>query len=227
VAGFDASLDLNYLIFDFGGRRARIDESTARLLSANFGFNDVHRKLIFRVEQTYFRLLNAFGLEAAARASLANAESVQQAAELRLQNGLATLPDVLESRSATAQAKYDLESILGAKEIAQGELATTLGLAASAAIDVKPLEELSIPDSIGESAEEAIEHALIQRPDLQAKLAAVREAGSREKEFRAAYYPTVSLTATTNAQSLFLHQQNLASGHTADFTLNCAEIRPI
>src|SRR5215468_1407613 len=120
VAGFDASLDLHYLIFDFGGRRARIDESTERLLSANFGFNNVHRKLIFRVEQTYFRLLNAFGQEVAARASLANAESVQQAAELRLQNGLATLPDVLESRSATAQAKYDLESILGAKEIAQG-----------------------------------------------------------------------------------------------------------
>src|SRR5262249_16076408 len=154
----------------------------------------------------------------AARASLANAESVQQAAELRLQNGLATLPDVLESRSATAQAKYDLESILGAKEIARGELATALGLAASAAITVKPLNELWIPDSVGESAEEAIDHALVRRPDLQAKLATVREASSREKEFRAAYYPALSLITTTNAQSLFLHQQDLAWGHTADLT---------
>src|SRR5262249_11693536 len=159
-------------------------------------------KLIFRIEQTYFRLLNAFGQAAAARASLANAESVQRAAELRLQNGLATLPDVLESRSATAQAKYDLESILGAKEIAQGELATTLGLSASVVVTVQPLVELSIPDSIGESAEEAIDQALIQRPDLHAKLAAVREAGFREKELRAAYYPTLSVTTATNAQSL-------------------------
>ena len=44
-------------------------------------------------------LLNAMGQEAAARASLANAQAVQQAAEERLHNGLATLPDVLEARS--------------------------------------------------------------------------------------------------------------------------------
>jgi hypothetical protein len=34
-----------------------------------------------------------------------NAQAVQQAAGARLQNGLATLPDVLEARSATAQAQ--------------------------------------------------------------------------------------------------------------------------
>jgi outer membrane protein len=218
VPGFDASLDLTYLIFDFGGRRARIDQSLARLLAANFAFNDFHRTLIFRVEQTYFRLLNAFGQETAARASLANAESVQQAAELRLQNGLATLPDVLESRSATAQAEYDLQSILGVKEIAQGTLATSLGLSASVVIPIQPLDQLSIPGSIGETAEQAINRALTRRPDLQAKLVAIREASAREKEFRAAYYPTLGATASTNAQSLFLHQQDLPWGHTTDLT---------
>jgi outer membrane protein TolC len=106
--GFEAGVELQYLIFDSGARRARIDQSMAHLLAANFGFNDVHRMLIFRVEQTYFRLLDAFGQEAAARASLANAQAVQQAAEVRLQNGLATLPDVLESRSAVAQEEYNL-----------------------------------------------------------------------------------------------------------------------
>ena len=44
-----------------------------------------------------------------------------------LQNGLATLPDVLEARSATAQAEYDLQSARGAEVIARGDLATTLG----------------------------------------------------------------------------------------------------
>ena len=37
-----------------------------------------------------------------ARASLANTQAVQQAAGERLHDGLATLPDVLEARSATA-----------------------------------------------------------------------------------------------------------------------------
>lgn len=216
--GFDAGVDLQYLIFDGGARRARIDQSIERLLAANFSFNDVHRSLIFRVEQTYFRLLDAFGQEAAARASLDNAQAVQQAAELRLQNGLATLPDVLEARSATAQTEYDLQSILGAREIAMGELATTLGLPAHTAIAVQPLDQLEIPRAIGETADDAIEKALAARPDLQAELAAVREASARGKESRAAYAPTISAIATTGAQSVFVQQQDLPWGHTTDLT---------
>src|SRR5687767_5876121 len=46
------------------------------------------------------------------RANLANAQTVQRAAEDRLKQGLATLPDVLEARSATAQAEFDLQVVL-------------------------------------------------------------------------------------------------------------------
>jgi outer membrane protein len=112
VPVFEASLELNYTIFDFGARRGRITAESARVLAANFAFNDVHRKLIYEVQQVYYRLLNTSGQEAAARAGLANAAAVQQAAEERLHDGLATLPDVLEAHSATAQAQYDLPAVL-------------------------------------------------------------------------------------------------------------------
>jgi outer membrane protein TolC len=83
--------------------------------------------VIYRVEQPYYQLLNASGQEEAARANLSNAQAVQQAAEERLNNGLATLPDVLEARSVTAQAEYELQAVLGAAEIAHGKLANALG----------------------------------------------------------------------------------------------------
>ena len=67
IPAFQASLDLSYTIFDFGARRGRIDAERARLLAANFAFNDVHRSLIFQVQQAYYRLLNASGQEVAAR----------------------------------------------------------------------------------------------------------------------------------------------------------------
>jgi outer membrane protein len=102
---YQVELDLNYMIFDFGARRGRIDAACAQLLAANFGFNDLHRKLICSVQQAYYRLLNASAQESAARASLDNAQAVQQAAEEQLKNGLATRPDVLEARSATARAQ--------------------------------------------------------------------------------------------------------------------------
>ena len=215
---FQASLNLNYTIFDFGARRGRIDAQSARLLAANFSFNDVHRKLIFQVQQAYYRLLDASAQETAERASLANAETVQQAAEERLHHGLATLPDVLEARSATAQSQYDLQAVLGAEESARGDLATALGAPAATMIRVEPLSDLPTPESIGETVEQATDRALDQRPDLQADLAGVRSAHAQRKEAGAAYYPSLSLRANPTAQSLYFLQQTLPWGHTADLT---------
>ena len=218
VPAAQVSLDLNYTIFDFGARRGRIDTQRARLLAANFGFNDVHRRLIFQVQQAYYRLLNASAQETAARASLANAEAVQQAAEERLQNGLATLPDVLEARSATAQSQYDLQAVIGAEENARGDLATALGAPAATAIRVEPLSDVPTPESVGETVEQVMDRALEQRPDLKADLAGVRASQAQQKEARAAFYPSLKLRADPTAQSLYLLQQTLPWGHTADLT---------
>src|SRR2546429_177841 len=123
---FQVVLNLNYTIFDFGARAGRISAAKAEALAANFAFNDTHREVIYRVEQAYYQLLSASGQEEAARANLSNAQAVQQAAEERLNHGLATLPDLLEARSAAAQAEYELQAVLGAEEIAHGNLANAL-----------------------------------------------------------------------------------------------------
>jgi outer membrane protein len=218
IPEFQGALDLTYTIFDFGARRGRIDADSARLLASNFAFNDVHRKLIYEVQQAYYRLLNASAQETAARASLANAQAVQQASEERLKNGLATLPDVLEARSATAQSLYDLQAILGAEQIARGDLATALGAPAETMIRVQPLSEVPTPESIGDTVDKAMDRAFDQRPDLEAQVAAIREANAQRKEARAAFYPNLSLDVNPSAQSLYFQQQNLPWGHTADLT---------
>lgn len=212
------TLNLNYTIFDFGSRRGRIAAESARLLAANFLFNDVHRKLIFQVQEAYYRLLNSSAQDAAARVSLANAQAVQQAAEERLRNGLATLPDVLEARSATAQSQYNLQAVLGAEEDARGDLATALGAPAATMLHIEPLSEAPTPESVGETVEQAIDRALQQRPDLQAEFAGIRQSEAQRKEARAAYFPTLNFKASPSAQSLYLEQQTLRWGHTADLT---------
>jgi outer membrane protein len=212
----EASWELSYTIFDFGARAGRIDAARAQLLAANFAFNDAHRQLIYQVQQAYYRLLNASGQEEAARSSLANAQTVQQAAEDRLKNGLATRPDVLEARSATAQAEYDLQAVLGAEEIARGDLATALGTSATVTIQVQPLYDIPTPESISDTVDQAIDRALQQRPDLMQQVAEVRSAKAGIKEARAAYYPTLNLNATPSAQSLYGLQQTLPWAHTAD-----------
>ena len=218
IGDFQVALNLSYTVFDFGARSGRISAASAEVLAANFSFNDTHRNIIFQVEQAYYRLLNAQGQEDAARANLSNAQAVQQSAEERLNNGLATLPDVLEARSATAQAEYELQSVLGAEQIAAGNLATVLGTVATTAIQIQPLKELSIPEAVDQSADVAIDRALAQRPDLMQRVAEVRSASARVKEARAAYYPSLSFTASPTAQSLYGMQQQFDWGHTAGLT---------
>jgi outer membrane protein len=92
VQSSDLAFDLNYRIFDFGGRSGRIDQAKTRLLAADFNFNDAHRRVIYKIETAYYQLLNAIGQEEAVRATLANADAVKQAAESSLKNGLATSP---------------------------------------------------------------------------------------------------------------------------------------
>jgi outer membrane protein len=213
---FQVTLALNYTVFDFGARSGRIDAAKAEVLAANFGFNDIHRKVIYQVEQAYYRLVNSMGQEDAARASLSNAQAVQQAAEDRLAHGLATLPDVLEARSAAAQAEYDLQAVIGAEEIARGNLATAVGTSAAASIHVQPIDQLPTPDSIGDTVDQAINRALEQRPDLMKRVAEIRSANARVKEARAAYYPALTLNVSPNVQSLYGLQQQFPLAHTAD-----------
>ena len=207
VQAFQGAFDLNYTIFDFGGRSGRIAAARAEVLAANFGFNDTHRKVIYQVEQDYYRLLNALGQEDAAQASLANAQTVQQAAEDRLKHGLATLPDVLEAQSVTAQTEYELQAALGAEEIARGNLATTLGTSPTTVIHVQPLNQLAAPESLDDTVQQAIGRAFGQRPDLMQQVAEMRSANGRVKEARAAFYPSLSLNATPGMQSLYGSQQ--------------------
>ena len=218
IQSFQLALDLNYTVFDFGARSGRIDAARARLLSANFAFNDTHRSVIDQVEQAYYRLLNSIGQEDSAQASLTNAKAVEQAAQERLTNGLATLPDVLEAQSATAQAEYDLQSALGAEEIARGNLATAVGTSASVAIRVQPLDQLPTPDSISETVEETINRAFAQRPDFMQQAAEIRTANARLKEARAAYYPTLDVNASPAVPSLYGIQQPFHWSHTAGLT---------
>jgi len=120
------AINLNYLIFDFGGRSGAISAAKADLFAADFFFNDIHRQIIYATSASYYRLLNAMGQQSAAEATLLNARTIEKNTQARLDRGLATLPDLLEAQAASAQADFDLQAALGAVETAHGDLATTL-----------------------------------------------------------------------------------------------------
>jgi len=199
---FPASLNLAYTVLDFGARGARIDLAKARLLAADFTFNDTHRNIVFNVAEAYYRLLDAMGREEAARATLTDAETLRQAVEARLANGLATLPDALEARAASAQARYEMASIQGLEETAHGVLATVLGVSPAVPFRIQDVSGVPVPKTIDEPVQTVMERALAQRPDLMAQVANVVATDAAIRQARSAYNPVLTFSGSwghTNA----------------------------
>ena len=191
---FEPVLHVEYLVFDIGGRSGTIDVAKANLLAADLSFNNTHRKIIFDVASAYYRLLNARGQREAAEVSLKNAQTVEDDAQSRLANGLATKPDQLEATAARAQADFDLQAAVGAEDIARGNLATAMGLPPDTKIQVQPIEELGLPTAMADSVDREIDRAFAQRPDLMQQMALVRASEATIKRARSTYFPSVSFS---------------------------------
>jgi outer membrane protein len=189
IGTFETALTLNYTLVDFGARRDEISSAQARLLAANLDFNNEHLILIQQVSSAYYNLLNASGLRKAAEVNLNDARAIEDAASERKANGVATLPDVLEARAATAKADYDLQSALGAEQTAFGDLATIMTASPTKSFKVQELDEIHIPEALDQSVEDAIASAYKTRPDLLADIERVRAADAEVKYARSAYFP--------------------------------------
>jgi outer membrane protein len=203
---FSPVLILDYVIFDFGKRSQEIAINRSNLLAANFLFNDAHRKIIYQVMATYYRVLNSKGQEDAQEANLKNSQTVQAAAEARLHEGLATLPDVLEARSAAAQADYDLQAALGATEIARGDLATAIGISPISKLQVESIQNLIIPQDLTDTVDASIDRALVQRPDLLQRVEQLRAAEAEIKAAKSAYLPIVSINGSGGLAHIYTRQ---------------------
>ena len=215
IAFVSPTLHVEYLIFDLGGRAGAVDVAKANLLIQNIEFNDTHRRLIYEIASAYFRLLNEKGQREAAEISLKNAQTVESDAENRLKNGLATRPDFLEASAARAQADYDLQARVGAEQIAQGELATTMGLPADAQFHVQSISEIPIPTSAADALRDEIERAFQQRPELLADMARIRAAHGELKQARSSYFPVLHF-AGNGGLARGYGQQDLYAGHYAE-----------
>jgi outer membrane protein len=215
---FEAAVHLAYTLVDFGARRTEISAAQARLVAANLSFNNEHLDLIRQVSEVYFGLLRAKGLRDAAEVSLNDARTTETAAQERRKNGLATVPEVLEAKAATAKAAYDLQSAIGAQQVEIGNLARAITANPVKPLKVEPLDQLRIPEKLDQSVEDAINTAFKDRPDLEADQARVRAAQAEVKHARASYYPSLTFDGSKGWTRAFGQQHHWPGVYAKTFT---------
>lgn len=198
---YGPTADLNWLLYDFGGREASVDETRQALFAADWSHNAVIQNVILQVQQAYYQYVTTKALLEAQRASFKEAETNLASAEERHKAGVATIADVLQARTAVSQAKLAVENLEGQIQTTRGVLATAVGMPASTPYDVSFSRENVKIHATTEAVDTFLKEAEARRPDLAAARAEALKAGSHLKSVKAEGYP--SFVATANAGRTF------------------------
>jgi outer membrane protein TolC len=194
---------LQYLIFDFGKREANVDAARAEKLVAGADLIQVNQALAFRVASAYYQLVTAQERLQAAQDTLRTAQTTQDAAENRLNNGLATLPDVLNARAETSQAVFDAESADGDEKIARVTLTEAVGADPSPNVVIDSQRSAPLPGSLTMSIDALIDRAMKDRPELMAQTLRIRSAEAIIRAARAEYKPQIVLSGSAAQTSVW------------------------
>src|SRR5262249_7946035 len=176
---------LDYLLFDFGQREAKVDAATAQKLAAGASFIQTNQDVAFEVATAYYNLVTAQERLQAARETLKTAQTTQDAAENQLANGRSTMPDVLNARAETAQAVFDLESAEGDEKVSRVFLSEAIGVEPTPHILIDAQANAPLPESLSLTIEQLIDRAIASRPDLAAQATEIRAAVDGVRSARA------------------------------------------
>ncbi len=199
---YRAELNAKWLLLDFGERSAVVASAKEQLMMANVGFNATHQKIVFQVTDRFYQLGTAHQKVLVSQSALEAAQTVEQAVQARVNNGLATKPELLQAQQQTAQSAFDVEATTGAESDARVALVESIGLLPTVPLHVGDLGQRSISDQTNSSVDELIARALSQRPDLVAKLANVHAKEDQIRKVRAEYYPKVAIDAHVSETEL-------------------------
>jgi TolC family type I secretion outer membrane protein len=205
---------LNYLLYDFGNRAAKLDNARHALEAANWSHDASLQTVLLGAVQAYYQVFATRSAVESAQVSLNSSERALQAAKTRHEVGSAALADALQAQTTYDQARVTLRKAEGDAQIALGNLANAMGLEADQRLSIAA-PQFASPDA----QHERDVHALIAearrlRPDLAAAAEQLQAAEAGVQTARAGGLPSVSLVSNYgySASSLTRDTQSWSVG---------------
>ena len=189
-----AGVSLSYLLYDFGGRDAALENARQLFEAANATQDNVVQGLFFSAIQGYYQLNAAqAALESALEAERSSKASLD-AATARYQVGVGTPADKLQAQTAYSQAVLDRIRAEGTLRNAHGTLANLMGMDANQSYTLQPVADTPATEQFQANVGELIAEARRRRPDLVAAEAQIAAAEAGIATARAAGKPSISVS---------------------------------
>ncbi|MBP0597730.1 efflux transporter outer membrane subunit [Herbaspirillum sp. LeCh32-8] len=194
----DATLQVSYEIDFWGKNRAGVDAAEASLRANRYDRETVALTVTSGIVSTYLQVLSLRDRLEIARQNIGNAERVLKLVEAQSRAGSASPLDLARQRSALANQRQLIPDLQQQEQDAQTALAILLGRPPqNFMVKEKGLAQIQMPRiSAGLPSE-----LLTRRPDIRRAEANLAAANANVAVARAALFPSISLTASTGAQS--------------------------
>ncbi|MBF0098331.1 MAG: TolC family protein [Magnetococcales bacterium] len=189
------SANLNWRLFDFGGRDANLESANALLLAAIASHDAVLQKLLSNVITAYFDAQTAQTTVVARRKNESLAKQILDASRRREVRGAGSQTDTLQAGTALAKAALELSRAQGASHKALASLVYALGLP----IGAQPVLAEDLLDTENRMRQ-VLDHWLAEtrahHPILVAARAQLQSAKEKVAANHAEGLPTVDLTGS-------------------------------
>lgn len=209
---FDVFGSLSYEI-DFWGRIRRLTEAArAQLLASEEGRKAVYISLVDQVATTYFNLRTLDAQLTIARQTLASRTNSLELTKVKYDNnyGIVSELDVRQAESQVYSAQSSIVELERSVATTENALSFLLGANPGPIERGRSLTEQQQPASIPAGLPSDL---LLRRPDILAAEQRLIAANANIGAARAAYFPTISITAALGLQSIQL--QDLFSAGTS------------
>ncbi|MBO7243960.1 MAG: TolC family protein [Alphaproteobacteria bacterium] len=195
---YSANIGLSWLIYDFGGRSARLEREKKYLDAAGFQYNALLKDTFLSINNAYFELLGAQEILKSAKTSEASFKKSFEESSKRYELGLVSLSDKLLAKTSYEESRLEVVQAENQVKTSQGKLAMLLNVSPETKFNLlkpkndKDLTKLEMGDM---PVSEMIETALTLRPEIQKSQKDVEAAVANVKVQKAAALPKISFSA--------------------------------
>lgn len=189
---YGITLQANWLLYDFGARKAQVKEAEKLLAMSLSQQNQVLQEVILKTIIAYYQVIQYELKQDDIQQLVTLAKENYNIAHARYQAGAGIKSDELQMSANLAKAQSDLTKLNGDLKVAKGQLAMLMGEPAYQ--DFKVNSTLKIPSILNlKSIQDLIEQSAHMHPKFKAARLAVDAAREKIKSTQSTGYPSVSL----------------------------------
>ncbi len=194
--GFGPSAEINWLLYDFGQREARVESAREALRVANFDYNQMIQTVVLDVNVAYYKLYSAMAKVKTANMTLKDAQTTYDSASRKYKDGVGNKQDMLNALANVKNAEFTLESANSEVETARANLAKAMGVRVNDSLKISDSVNLPKSDESAKKVDELIAKAMRSRQTLLASYAQLRKTKADTKAAKRSFLPSIGAQAS-------------------------------